>query len=131
MVKALAPPSGLAGLWYDSDSDGEGFNFIVMNGNTLVFYYGYTATGERLWLVSETKSGVPSVNEPITIQMYTTSGGTFDAPAKTPEALIDWGEMVITFTGCTDATVTLNGLDGDKSLNLVKLAGIVESTCPG
>ena len=128
--QVLAPPSGLAGLWYDPDSDGEGLNFIVMNGNTLVFYYGYTADGERLWLVSETKSGVPNIDQPITIQMYTTSGGTFDAPAKTPEALIEWGEMVITFTGCTEATVTLNGIDGNKSLSLVKLAGIVESSCP-
>ncbi len=57
----IAPPPagslvndlGVNGLFYDPNNSGHGFNFVAHASGLTVYYYGHTATGERLWLVSE------------------------------------------------------------------------------
>jgi hypothetical protein len=126
----LSAPSGLAGLWYDASLDGEGYNVIVTNNSTVFFFYGYDAAGERLWLISETLPGAPQIGETVNLTVYSASGGTFDAPKPSSEALTEWGGLNVTFSTCDAATATLMGADGDKTSSLVKLAGIADSTCP-
>jgi hypothetical protein len=129
-AKQLLAPSGLAGLWYDAELDGEGFNVIITNGSAVFFFYGYDAAGERLWLVSETLPGVPQFGEAAMLTVYAASGGTFDTPKPSALALSEWGELQVTFNTCTGATAILTGSDGEKTSSLVKLAGITDSTCP-
>ena len=126
----LSAPSGLAGLWYDASLDGEGYNVIVTNNSTVFFFYGYTSDGQRLWLISETLPGAPQIGETANLTVYSASGGTFDAPKPSSEALTEWGGLEVTFSACDAATATLTGADGDKTSSLVKLAGITDSTCP-
>ena len=126
----LSAPSGLAGLWYDASLDGEGYNVIVTNNSTVFFIYGYTSDGQRLWLISETLPGAPQIGETANLTVYSASGGTFDAPKPSSEALTEWGGLEVTFSACDAATATLTGADGDKTSSLVKLAGITDSTCP-
>jgi hypothetical protein len=130
VTETLAAPSGLAGLWYDALKDGEGYNIIITGASTVFFFYGYDPDGQRLWLISETLGGAPVTNETITLKVYSASGGTFDAPAPSAQALSDWGDLEVTFTSCTDAVANLVGNDGEKTSILTKLAGIDQSTCP-
>jgi len=129
-AKQLLAPSGLAGLWDDAALDGEGFNVLITNGASVFFFYGYDAAGERLWLVSETLPVVPQIDETATLTVYAASGGTFDTPKPSAQALSEWGELQVTFHTCTGATAILTGSDGEKTSSLVKLGGITDSTCP-
>jgi hypothetical protein len=129
-ARPLSAPSGIAGLWYDASLDGEGYNVIVTNNSTVFFFYGYTSDGQRLWLISETLTGAPQIGETVNLTVYSASGGTFDAPKPSSEALTEWGGLEVTFSACDAATATLMGADGDKTSSLVKLAGITDSTCP-
>lgn len=126
----LSAPSGLAGLWFDTALDGEGYNIIITNTSTVFFFYGYDREGNRLWLLSETLAGAPKVGEAVTLTMYSASGGTFDVPRPSSESLSVWGEMEVTFNSCTDGEASLSGADGEKTSNLVKLAGVTGSACP-
>ena len=130
-ARQLAAPSGLAGLWYDALLDGEGYNVIITNVSTVFFFYGYDSGGNRLWLISETLPGAPQVGETVNLTVYSASGGTFDTPKPSAEALAEWGELEVTFSTCTDAIARLSGVDGEKTSNLIKLAGVSDSTCPG
>jgi len=129
-IQTLAAPSGLAGLWYDATLNGEGYNIIITETATVVLFYGYAADGQRLWLVSESMIGAPTIGETATLQMFVSTDGTFDEPLASSEVLKDWGELEITFSSCGAALANLTGTDGDKTSNLTQLAGIDQSTCP-
>ncbi len=127
----LPPPSGLAGLWYDPALDGEGYNIIVTGNSTVFFFYGYDWNGQRLWLISEPLAGAPKIGVNAKLKMFSASGGTFDAPAPSSEALREWGTLDITFTHCDQAKTVLHGPLGlPKNSNLVQLGKIGQSTCP-
>ena len=130
-ARQLAAPSGLAGLWFDALLDGEGYNVIITNVSTVFFFYGYDSGGNRLWLISETLQGAPQVGETVNLTVYSASGGTFETPKPSAEALAEWGELEVTFSTCNDAIARLSGVDGEKTSNLIKLAGVSDSTCPG
>jgi Ca2+-binding RTX toxin-like protein len=130
-ARQLAAPSGLAGLWYDALLDGEGYNVIITNVSTVFFFYGYDSGGNRLWLISETLPGAPQIGETANLTVYSASGGTFDTPKPSAQALAEWGELEVTFSTCTDAIARLSGVEGEKTSNLIKLAGISDSSCPG
>jgi hypothetical protein len=95
------------------------------------FFYGYDSGGNRLWLISETLPGAPQIGETANLTVYSASGGTFDTPKPSAQALAKWGDLEVTFSTCTDAIATLSGVDGEKTSNLIKLAGISDSSCPG
>jgi len=128
----LSPgPSGLGGAWYDPALDGEGHNFVPTSAGTIVYFYGFTAGGEHRWLLSELID--PSdfaVGKEISVVIYHGRGGTFDQPAPSQEALAVWGTLELSLAACDRASARLTGLDGVKTSQLVKLAGIRDASCP-
>jgi len=126
---AIEGPSGIAGLWYDPSLDGEGFNVITTPSGTVVFYYGYTADGFLLWLVSESFTDELAFGETLEITMYEGNGGTWAEPAPSAVALTVWGSLKITFDTCDAGRFDLDGVDGVKTTSQVKLAGIMDAGC--
>ena len=61
---------GMNGLFYDPNNPGHGFNFLVHSGGFTVYYYGHTAGGERLWLMSETLDADLEFEAPYELEMY-------------------------------------------------------------
>lgn len=129
--QTLPAPSALAGLWYDPELDGEGFNIIITGSGYVLFYYGYSTGGQRMWLISETFPELPKIGVKFTLKLYSAFGGTFDAPAPSSEALSENGVIDLIFTHCGKAFSNIRGWFGpEKKSRLVQLGGIDQSTCP-
>lgn len=121
----------VSGLWFDPNLEGEGYNVISSAAGTVVYYYGSTASGERLWLVSDTLPGQPEPGSTIELELFETRGGSFDQPADPATALRSWGSLRATFGACGEADFELAGRDGSKRSDAVQLAGTVGISCPG
>lgn len=120
-----------AGLWYDPAFDGEGYNLLGTEFGTLVYFYGYGADGQRLWLISELNSSRIALDTPLTLEMSVgQEGGNFSAPVP-PDQLQIWGELTLTFSDCDMGTFELDGLDGVKTHEVQKLVGIEGNSCTG
>ena len=119
-----------AGLWYDPSKDGEGYNLIVAPIGRILYFYGFKTSGLRLWLVSDLIADTLSVGQTVAIRMFESTGGTFNTPIPSGEALVEWGTGEITVIDCNTVTIVLTGTDGNKTSNTVRLAGIIHSTCP-
>jgi len=119
------------GLWYDADLEGEGFNVITGEGGTIVFYYGSSATGQRLWLISDLLVGPITIGQDQEIVMYESTGGSFDMPVASARGLSKWGTLTMNFDDCDSGTVMLSGVDGDKTSHLTKLAAVPGTGCGG
>jgi hypothetical protein len=117
-----------SGLWFDPALDGEGYNVIQSPAGTVVFFYGYTANGERLWLVSETSIDPIVIGEELLLELFRGQPGNFDNPAPSTQ-LQSWGSLSITLDSCTTGQFILQGVDGNKTANVVKLAGIQGTNC--
>lgn len=109
-----------AGLWYQPQYTGTGFNVLPSSAGLLVTYFGVDANGKLLWLVSDTGPKTITIGTQITLNMSYSSSGTFQAPVRTP---VPWGTLSLTFTSCSKATATLNGKDGNLTESLVMLTG--------
>lgn len=109
-----------AGLWYQPQYTGTGFNVLPSSAGLLVTYFGVDASGKLLWLVSDTGPKTITIGTAITLNMSYSSSGTFQAPVRTP---VTWGTLSLTFTSCSKATATLNGKDGNLTESLVMLTG--------
>lgn len=131
-------PVVASGLWFDPGADGDGFNIIESpapagKGTTAnqitIFFFGYDASGARLWLVSETLPGPFLLNQTKTFAFL--AGGTsgnFQVPAPSSE-LIAWGTLAVTLDSCTSGSFVLDGADGAKTMNAVQLVPIDGVTC--
>jgi len=128
-AQAVNPVAGISGLWFDPALNGEGYNIIVAPGGVVIFYYGYSKNGERLWLISDTLSGSIPFATPITVSMSQGQGGNFDLPAAPPDGLKAWGNLSVTFNSCTSASFELSGDDGSKLSKAVQLAPIDGLQC--
>lgn len=118
-----------AGLWYDQSLSGEGYNVITSPAGTVIFFYGSDEDGNRLWLISETLPGNFVLDDEVQILMYESTGGAWPSPIASGRGLSEWGNLWLTFTSCTTGSAVLQGEDGMKNSNLVKLAGIAGSGC--
>ncbi len=118
----------VSGLWFDPASEGDGFNVIQADGALTVFYFGYGADGQRLWLVSESVAEPIASESPVTLNMLGADAGTFQEPG-TPESLASWGSLTVEFSGCGEATFVLDGADGEKTFQAVRLAAVPPSEC--
>lgn len=117
--KNITNLTNLTGLWYDPDFVGSGFDFLTYQGKTSLIFYGYTADGKRLWLVSGEPKQLQAGN-PQTFTLYAAQSGTFTEPKHD---LSRWGTLTVTFNNCRQATATLDGKDGIFTYaNLVPLA---------
>ena len=61
--------------------------------------------------------------------MYESTGGTFPSPVASARGLSVWGQLFINFSACDAAEATLSGVDGVKTSQLVKLAGVAGTGC--
>ena len=113
----------ISGAWFDPATDGQGWNLIATPFGLLAYFYGYTADGEPLWLVSANLPEVSAANEPVMLELLSARGGSLGSPVH-PDDLDAWGEAVITFDDCEQASVELAGEDGSQTQSLVKLFGI-------
>ncbi|MEM9305072.1 MAG: PHB depolymerase family esterase, partial [Pseudomonadota bacterium] len=118
----------VAGLWYDEARNGEGFNVIQSEAGTTVYFYGYDAAGEPLWLVSDTITAALRPGQVVELTAYRGAGGTFEAPV--PGAELDvWGTIRMVPLDCNEIAFELTGADGAKLSDAVKLAGITGNQC--
>lgn len=120
---SLTNHSGMNGLFYDSESPGHGFNFIVHQYGLSAYYFGHNATGERLWLVSEPHDGDLEFGTSFVVELYEVLSGTFGQPQQ-PET--SWGSATFTLLDCDSGQAVLNGQDGHLEMYFVRL-----STLPG
>ena len=118
--------AGLAGLWWDPAFDGEGFNMVVGSDSWLIYYYGWRSNGQRLWLLSATLSVPILYEKSLTFDLFIAREGVFSDP--NPELEV-WGEMTLIFDSCTTGRAQLQGDDGIKTVNIVKLLGIGNLDC--
>lgn len=119
------------GAWYDPTRDGEGYNIVTTPSGTVVYFYGSDMHGKRLWLISDVVTDVLVAGEDVTFVMYESTGGSYTAPITSTRGLSVWGELVFNFTDCDSGTARLHGLDGQKSSNIVKIAGVAGTICVG
>ena len=123
---ALTNHAGINGLFYDPDNPGHGFNFAVHHLGLTVYYFGHTATGERLWLVSRNHTGDVEFGTPIQLQMYEVITGTYGHPQL---PVTSWGSITIELADCDSGHASLNGLDGALEIDFVRLSAMPGMDC--
>jgi len=95
----------------------------------LIYYFGYSSDGEFMWLVSDlVKLDQLIFGEPFELPMLIGKPGTFDKPTPSTE-LAPYGTLSVTFFGCSTGQFILDGLDGMKTSNVVKLIGVDGTDC--
>ena len=117
-----------SGLWYDQALTGEGFNFIVAPNGVVIFYYGFDADGERLWMHSDTLTPVQSIGAEVDGTMNRAMQGTFNTPVA--GVLQDWGTINVKVNTCNSITITMDTVSGLKVSQTVRLAQVVGLGCP-
>ena len=127
--QAVEANNAYNGLWYDPSLDGEGYNIVTSNNGTIVYFYGSDVKGNRIWLISNVLAGPISSGQSIEINMYESTGGVFNTPVSSLRGLAFWGRVTFVFTGCNEGTATLQGVDGSKVSNIVKLIGVAGTDC--
>jgi len=117
---------GLNGLFYDAANPGHGLNFNVHALGTTIFYYGHTAGGARLWLISELHTGEFRPGVPVAVDLFEVVKGTFGNPIG-PETY--WGRLELELNGCDVGSAKLYGADGNLTMNLTRLVALPGYTC--
>lgn len=128
-ITAISDPSG---SWYDPAYNGAGFVVIQVSGGTLLQFYGYTRTGERLWLLSNLINESWILGQSKTISLYHSAinnAATFSHPPALPPGLIEWGKVKIAFDSCNKGSALLSGIDGEKNFSLQKIVGLTNVLC--
>ena len=119
----------LAGAWFDFSTEGEGFNLIVTPIGSVIYYYGFDNSGDRLWFISGLMQQVLAVGQTINTDLFKATVGTFDNPVPSEQSLVKWGTLSIVVVDCTHITITMDTMEGLKVSNTVKIAGVVGLTC--
>jgi hypothetical protein len=114
------------GLFYDPDNPGHGFNFVVHGLGLTVYYYGHTATGERLWLMSETFAADLEFDLPFELEMLEVVTGEFGLPQLPPTA---WGTIAFNLADCDSGHASFSGGDGDLEMDFIRLSGMPGISC--
>jgi hypothetical protein len=126
MGHTIGRHNGLTGVWYDPETQGQGFSIQMTPGGLILFYFGYDAAGSRLWLISSLENPPLAFADSITMALFQGAGGVFGQPMPDTEA---WGEAELTFDDCDTGNATLDGTDGRIEMALVKLAGVQHLQC--
>ena len=122
----LSNDAGINGVFYDTGNPGHGFDFNVHDQGLTIFYYGHTANGERLWLISETLSQNLEYHQDYSLQMFEVAEGGFGAPVSNEKS---WGALAIYLEDCDTAYATLDGVDGKFDVTLSRIAGLSGVEC--
>lgn len=126
---APVPGSDFSGPWFDPDSDGEGYLVFNTPVGWLIYYFGYSSDGDRLWLVSNLIDieGL-QLGQDYEFTMLVGTPGSFTVP--TPSADLEvWGTLQVSLSDCVSGVFLLDGTDGIKTHNVSKLIGIGGSSC--
>lgn len=123
---ALTNHLGINGLFYDPNNPGHGFNFVVHHLGLAVYYYGHTATGERLWLVSENFEGDLEFGTPIEVEMFEVIPGLFGQPQALTTS---WGTITIELANCDTGHASFNGTDGMLEMDFIRLSAMPGISC--
>ena len=127
LVQANSCPR-VSGLWYDPALNGEGYNLLQLENGLILTYYGYSVSNERLWLISEIHTDDIVIDQAFRLNLSEGIGGDFQSPIA-PESLSDWGSIDIVFHSETTGEFTLNGQDGQKQAQVVRIAGVEGDQC--
>lgn len=116
-----APENALEinGVWFDPATAGEGMTVTQGRQGTVAYFFGYDAFGERLWLVSDVISTEFHAGRAVSAPLFLGEGGTFDSPM---DSIAPWGTLTVTVESCDAVQFDLDGVDGLKTLNAVRLA---------
>jgi len=126
---ATGSPFDFSGIWYDPALDGEGYNVFETKYGWLIYFFGYSAERGFLWLTSDLVTLDQLVfGESLELPMFIGVPGSFDSPTPASE-LVPYGTLQVIFNTCYDGVFTLDGLDGMKVSNVIKLAGVEDTTC--
>ena len=122
-------PFDYSGPWFDPTLDGEGYLIFQTTAGWLIYYFGYSAEGEFLWLISNlVKLDELILGEPFELSMLIGTPGTFDEPTPSSE-LTPYGTLSVRFDTCTSGQFILDGLDGKKTSNVIKIVGVDGTNC--
>jgi hypothetical protein len=122
-------PFDFSGIWYDPELDGEGYNVYQTPVGWLIYFFGYSADEEFLWVTSDVVNLDNLVfGEPFELPMLIGDPGTFAEPTPST-GLMPYGTLSVTFLGCTTGVFVLDGLDVMKTSNVVKLVGVDGTDC--
>jgi hypothetical protein len=122
-------PGDFSGPWFDPTLDGEGYLIYKTPVGWLIYYFGYSADGQRLWLVSNLVDIESLVfGQTYEFSMLVGEPGSFELPTPS-SALTSWGILQILLTDCVTGVFTLDGVDGVKVSNVVKVIGVEGASC--
>ena len=112
------------GPWFDPTLDGEGYLVYKTPAGWLIFFFGYTSDNEQLWLISDV---VPIegllYGQTYELRMLVGTPGSFSMPSPSSELQV-YGTLQILLNNCQSGVFVLNGLDGIKTSNVIKLIGV-------
>jgi hypothetical protein len=117
---------GMNGLFYDPNNPGHGFNFILHSNGFTAYYYGHTAEGERLWLMSETLGNDLEFDVAYELEMYEVLSGVFGQP-QLPATT--WGTVTLLLADCDTGQASFDGLDGFLEMDFVRLTAMPGIYC--
>jgi hypothetical protein len=117
---------GLNGLFYDPETSGQGFDVNVHEQGMTVYFYGHTANGERLWLISELHTGGVEYGSGISLPLYEVPDGEFGTP-RLPVSI--WGSLSLRFDTCDRGVGRLEGHDGTIEIEFIRLAVLAGEPC--
>ena len=123
------PPSDFSGAWFNPGLDGEGFLIFNTPVGWLIYYFGYSADDERLWLISN----IVVINnlqfgQEYEFSMVVGTPGSYEVPTPSGD-LEPWGTLQVLMTDCETGVFTLEGIDGLKVSDVLKLVGVSDTVC--
>ena len=122
---SVTPWASVSGAWMDPKTDGQGWSFYAFPQGFVGTFFGYSASGEKLWLATENLVDELELGEPVTFDLlHGAEGGTFGSPVN-PENMHYWGDATITFHNCNEATAEISGVDGTETHELQRIVGLI------
>jgi hypothetical protein len=122
----LSNDTGISGLFFDPSNSGHGFDINKHKEALIIYYYGHTEFGERLWLITDNYYADLDYSEEIELELYEVAEGTFGHP--NPPAT-KWGTLYIEFTDCDSGLAKLVGFDGTIEFPFVRLTRLRDIGC--
>jgi hypothetical protein len=110
-----------SGNWYDPATSGQGITVEINPLNAIAFLAWYTyapngaaagAAGQR-WYTGE--SDYTAGARTVSMTLYETTGGQFDAPSTPPPSTLAVGTATLAFQSCTDATLQYQFTGGSSA----------------
>jgi hypothetical protein len=80
-------------------------------------------------LISDPIPGEIKAGQVINVLMFESTGGVFPQPVQSSRGLSAWGTLTLLFSACDSGQSALNGMDGYKESQIIKLAGVGGASC--